>query len=145
MTNPTDRTGRGDVITMLDRVITEAEGVRGDVAAANRIRRRDNRVTHAAAVVIVLLLVAAIVLTAQNQRLARQNTDLGRQNQRISELIADCTTEGGTCYEEGRRRTGDAISEVVRANIAVQQCAERVSPDLLESCVSDALDGRPPR
>jgi hypothetical protein len=45
------------------------------------------------------------------------------------ERIADCTTPGGECYEEGQKNTGSAVTDIVDlarlASIAAAACADQ--------------------
>jgi hypothetical protein len=60
--------------------------------------------------------------------------------------MADCTTPGGKCYEDGRSRTGNAISDILKVNLYMAECA-RLKPGesgpgfdaFLERCVGDKL------
>lgn len=107
-----------------------------DLAAETRAerlaqRRRDRLVV--ALLALVALLVASLVMLALVNR--RTNT----QNRQIIQQIGDCTTAGGTCYEDGQRRTGDAIAELVRAQLLVEACAQVPANDTaaeLERCVA---------
>lgn len=106
----------------LERVADVSRGVRGDVAEANRVRRRDNTVTLVLAAVIVLLLAGALTLTVQNAKIARQNREISRQ-------VADCTTAGGRCYQEGQRRTGEAVADIARMQVLVEVCGSQPGVD----------------
>src|SRR5688572_21415762 len=130
----------------LDTLARAAEAAGEDVRTFNAERRQEalaqrkrDRVTHAVGVVVCLLLLVVLAVAWQNQR-------IGRQNAEISNQIADCTTAGGVCYEQGRERTGAAINELVRANMAVHECVDEfrvrgvaVTHDALNRCVARKL------
>ena len=70
-----------------------------------------------------------------------------RQNAQTSELIADCTTEGGRCYKAGQARSANAVQGVIRGYIAVQACLEATDTDAelerAEDRAVEDVDGAP--
>lgn len=36
-------------------------------------------------------------------------------NRRALQIMVDCTTPGHTCYEEGQKRTGEAVNQIIEA------------------------------
>ena len=102
---------------LADTLSVLPEGIaslRADVHAAEDARRRANRLNTFLLVVAVLLVAVVAVVGWQNNRLATAVRDTNAH-------IADCTTAGGDCYEEGRERGGEAITAVVRISILVSQ------------------------
>lgn len=74
--------------------------------------RRQNRILVVLAALLVLSLFGNVA-TLQVASSAKAT----------SEAVADCTTAHGKCYEAGRARTGDAISDLIVSQLAVVQCA----------------------
>ncbi len=58
--------------------------------------------------------------------------------------ITDCTTPGRACYDQGQARTGDAIQQLIDAQLAVAVCSkvETTEPGL-RACVTARLKQRP--
>jgi hypothetical protein len=117
---------------LLVAVKAESEQLRADVHRAEAARRRANRINTFLLLVAVLLVAVVGVV--------------GWQVKATNDRIADCTTVGGTCYEEGRARTGAAIATLTRISIYVSQCG-RLYPGesgpqydtKIEKCVAERL------
>lgn len=120
-------------------LIEESQALRGDVHSAEQARRAASRINLLAVGVVALLVGLLCVVTVQNNRLARQVSETNR-------TMADCTTPGGKCYNEGRSRTDGAVGAVVRISVYVSQCG-RLWPGesgpaydrKLEQCVAERL------
>lgn len=102
-----------DEVTLSD-VVAEAEALRTDVHAAEKARR--------------ILALVNLGLLALLIALGWQNYEVSRQVSETNKRVADCTTPGGHCYEDGRARTGAAIGDIVRAEVLVAECS-RLYPD----------------
>lgn len=104
-----ERPGSVTALTELLRAIHAlTEGLRADVAKAERARRRANSLNRA------LLVVAIIVGLSVGL--------IGWQTYRVNATIADCTTAGGRCYEESRSRTTGAVGSIAQISVFVSQC-----------------------
>jgi hypothetical protein len=106
----------------LKQVIEEAKAVREIARIAEKARTRLVLVVLAVATLGVLLLIGVLWIGVSNQNLSR--------------TIADCTTAGGTCYEQSRSRTTSVIDQVIDAQIATIEC--RNEPDI-RACVEQKL------
>ncbi len=131
-TDPSTPRGSSALADLLAAVKAESEQLRADVHRAEEARRRANRINT------VLLLVAVVLVAAAGL--------VGWQVKATSDRVADCTTAGGTCYEEGRERTGAAIATLTRISIYVSQCGRlypgESGPEFdakIERCVADRL------
>lgn len=116
----------------LSALAAKAEGLRTDLKAAEKSRRAATRVNWALFALVVLFVGMLVAVVWQG----------GETNRRI----ADCTTPGGTCYEQGRARTANAIQDIVRVSIYMAQCARlypgEAGPEYdrkLEKCVYERL------
>lgn len=125
----------------LTELIKESQALRGDVHGAEAARRRAGRVNLALLAVFAVLVAVLLAVTMQNYRLAHR---IGETNARM----ADCTTPGGRCYEESRRRTGTAIADIIRAQIFMAECSRLYPGEAgptydrkLEACVTERLAG----
>ncbi len=131
----------------LEEVIAQSKGLRSDVREAERARRKAATFTLAVLVALSVALVGVAVLGWQNNQLAERQTETNRR-------MADCTTPGGKCYEEGRARTAGAIAAVVQISVYVSQCGRlypgESGPEYdakLKACVAERLAtaSQPPR
>ncbi len=129
---PTPRPREAALATLLTEVKSESEQLREDVRNAERARKRANTLN-------TILLVAAVLLVGVVGM-------VGWQVQKTNARIADCSTVGGKCYEEGRRRTEGAVGAVVRISVFVAQCGRlfpgEYGPEFdakIERCVADRL------
>lgn len=114
--------------------------LRGDVRREADARHRENLINVGVAAAMLLMILGVLSVSITNTRLARQNQRLSRQVQTTSEQIRDCTQPGGHCYEDGRKRTGDAVAGIVRGQVAVAECTKTTGSDAaLETCVRDKL------
>ena len=94
-------------------------------------RRMDRRVWVIGIAVVVMLCIVSVVVAISTAVLATGN----REN---VNTIKDCTQAGGECFEEGQRRTGEAVSLLIRQNLAVHECRllpEVQTPEQLAACV----------
>ncbi len=141
MTSEQNAMGRlADVLSVLPDGVA---ALRADVHAAEQARKKANRLNTFLLVIAVVLVAVVAIVGWQNNRLANQVRDTNAH-------IADCTTVGGKCYEEGRGRTGEAITAVVRISVLVSQCG-RLYPGesgaeydrKLEACVYQRLTPAP--
>ena len=123
----------------LSALSAKAEGLRTDLKAAEKSRRAATRVN-----VALLGLVALFVgmLTAIGWQV-NQGIEANRETSR---RIADCTTAGGSCYEEGRKRGEAAIGALTKISIYVSQCGRlypgESGPEYdrkIELCVAERL------
>lgn len=112
----------------------EAVRRRGQVIAATRLA------WVAAAVFVVANLAVQTVLGLQQQQQlaqdeerieqneaiqqfilnqARENAQIGRDARDAARRIVDCTTPGGDCYQEGQRRTTEAVVGINEGTLRV--------------------------
>jgi hypothetical protein len=123
----------------LSALVAESQALRSDVLAAEQARKRANRIALSLLAVLCLFTGAVLAIGWQNNQLSRRVDKTNNQ-------MADCTTPGGVCYEDGRRRTEGAVSSVVRISLFVSQCG-RLHPgesgpeydQKMEKCVTDRL------
>ncbi len=116
----------------LGAVADATSALREDVRKAQQEHLRKTRISFVLIAVLGVLLVGVLVV--------------GWQLKQTNDHIADCTTAGGQCYEESRRRTGGAVSAVTRISVYVSQCG-RLWPGesgpaydkKLEQCVAERL------
>jgi hypothetical protein len=119
---------RQDIGT-LERFLTSVEGLRREAA------RRQHRILVALGAGLVLILVALA-----------STLWIAAEAKRTSAAVADCTTAGGKCYENGRRQTSDAVGAILKAESYQVECA-RLYPGesgpafdvKFEACVSAKL------
>lgn len=132
----------------LDSLGDAAAALTAEVREDRADRRRQDRRMMALLAVAVLLLGGLLTLVVQFDADRRERSaafaEILRQNARTSELIADCTTEGGDCYAKGQARGQDAVRGAIRGYIAVAQCQRVTDTDAeLERCVMRRLAATP--
>lgn len=123
----------------LAALIAESQALRTDVHAAESARRRQFLVNTGVLGMLALFVLLVLVVAWQNNQVV---TRVNQTNARV----ADCTNPGGKCYEDGKRRTGDAIGDIIRAEAYMAECA-RLYPgesgpafdQKLEACVNARL------
>lgn len=111
MGNGAERTLTGALTSLAD----ELRHLRTDIRADSKQRRRESLLSIGLALVLVLLMVGMLFV--------------GWQNHSIGDQIADCTTAGGRCYEEGRRRSSEGVDRLIRSNIHLHRCLETPGVD----------------
>ena len=95
-------------------------------------RRRLDRRLWLVGISVVATLCAFIVATVITTAILASGN---RENVRI---IKDCTQVGGTCFQDGQKRTQDVVQLLIEQNLAVHTCRlkpEVVTPAQLEACV----------
>lgn len=124
----------------LTELIEESQALRMDVKRAERQRRKENQINLGLTGILVIFVLIVLGVAWQNNQITHNTAETNRQ-------IADCTTAGGTCYNEGRARTSAAIGDLIKATVYMSECA-RLYPGesgpafdaKLEQCVADKLE-----
>jgi hypothetical protein len=140
MTN-THRSPTGDPADMLGSLLVESQRLRVDVAEREQRQRRTTKLLAGGVAVALVMLMALIILLVQSRQRGNDTRALIRNNTSVSQQIADCTTVGGTCYEEGTRRSAALIEQLIAAQVAIENCAETTEGEAaLRECVARELD-----
>lgn len=138
----------GDAARALtEEVRTESQRRDAEIQAAAKMARatadsarRQNQFVLALLAVVAVLVASLLTIVVQNRLRSNQNAEILRQTAQTSARIADCTTVGGACYEQGVARQSDAIRTLVRAIIYVAPCSQITDTDEeLEDCVMRRL------
>lgn len=140
-TNPVS--GGADAVETLRRslsdLIAESQALRSDVHSAEAARKRANQINTGVLVLLAGFVAMLLVIGWQNNQVIRQVSA-------TNNTMADCTTPGRDCYEQGQKRTAAAVSALTRISIYVSQCGRlwpgESGPDYdrkIESCVLDRL------
>jgi hypothetical protein len=102
----------------VNALLAEVSKLDGSVKRANRRGRWKDTI-------LILLVIGVCVLLAGMYSVVVDNRDTGN-------VMADCTTPGGECYERGNARTGEAIAELDRrgmfSSIAIVLCSRELGP-----------------
>jgi hypothetical protein len=129
---------------MLPANLSETLNNLGDAARAlteevraDRVRQRRRSVIDTTLLVLVAVLVLALfMIVLQNRARSDENAAILRQTALTGERIADCTTVGGKCYEQGGQRAASAVQMVIRAEIYKDSCSKvEVTDAAIEQCV----------
>lgn len=132
-----------DGIQALRDLITESRAMREGIETDRQLWRVRIRAGLALVAVAVLLIGGLLTLTIrfEQERKERSSANLANLEQirAVNERIADCTTVGGECYDRGAARTGQAIAELARLQIAIELCGRDADNDTvaeMERCVA---------
>jgi hypothetical protein len=138
-TTPVATTPVADLHGELAALIDEAQALRTDVRSAEQARRRASQINLGVLILLIIFVGLLMAVTWQNNRLSHE---VAKGNARI----ADCTTAGGKCYDDGKKRTGSAIGDIIRAEIFMAECARQWPGESgptfdrkLEACVAQRL------
>lgn len=88
------------------------------------------------------LIVGLIYFNVSSNALAQQIKSGQKDTQRTAAIILDCTQPSGTCFQNGERRTGQAVSLIKLAQVAAVACADRPgqqSLDEINACVERTM------
>lgn len=123
----------------LGAVLAESQALRADVQTAEAARKRATQVNIAMLGLLALFTGLLVAIGWQGSQVIHRVDETNAH-------VASCTTPGGDCYEQGRKRGDEAISAVVRISIFVSQCGRlwpgESGPDYdrkLEQCVMERL------
>lgn len=101
-------------------------------------RRMDRRIWVTGIGIVVAILLLGVTMIGGTFYNSTQNKEQIR-------LLRDCTQPGGNCYEDGRQRSVDAITRLIQAQLAIEECGRTTeTKEQLEACVELALRDLPP-
>ena len=89
---------------------------------------------------LIVTVVASVLVSANNSEAIRSAQ---RTNTETLELIRSCTTPGKPCFDEGQKRTGEAVGTINQVSVFAAACADapkRQSVKEIEACVRDRLE-----
>jgi hypothetical protein len=135
----------GNAATLLADEVREDKEARGvEARTALAEQRQQNRRMLSLLVIVAVLVAGLVTIGIANRRLGNANAALNKQNSQIVARIESCTTVGGKCYEQSAGRTKDAVTQLMRVQVAVAQCSRSTDTDTeLELCVQHYLDTPP--
>jgi Tfp pilus assembly protein PilN len=127
----------GELLTAL---LGESQRLRADVRDRERRQRRLMGLIAATVVVCLVLVTSVMVLLVQSRQRGNDTRALLRTNAATNERIADCTTVGGKCYEEGSKRSAAFIQLLLQGQKQIALCrSESDTSAELEKCIDKAL------
>lgn len=131
---------------LLNALLSESQRLRADVRERERRQRRLMALIAAAVVVCLVLVTSVVVLLVQNRQRGNDTRTLLRASIATNERIADCTTAGGKCYEEGGKRSAALIQLLLQSQKQIALCqASTDTRNELEKCIDEALEAMTPR
>jgi hypothetical protein len=139
MTHPEQPEPVAALATSLTALIAESQALRVDVKANERARKRENQINLGVLLMLSLFVFLVLVVAWQNNTIAQQTRDTNAR-------MLSCTVPGGPCYEDGRKRTAQAVGDIYKVSIYMAECS-RLRPGVsgpefdafLEGCVNDKL------
>ena len=100
-------------------------------------------------ILVIMAVITTMVTTGfvvwslvELQRLSKNSNELNQLTVTISERLQDCTTPGGSCYEQSRSGSSGAIRDINNITIAAAACADREGVDTvadIRKCIEDTL------
>lgn len=108
-------------------LMDEAHKLREVVEADNEQRKRENRRLLAVGVALVLILGAQLALLVQSRTRSIEYGKILETTSEAQQRIADCTTAGGKCYQEGQQRTGQVMRDLAKFNAYAVECGRDLS------------------
>lgn len=110
--------------------------------------------TVTAALLVVVVVTAALVSAAKSSAVREtqvSNTRTLDNTERVLALVQSCTTPGEECYEDGQRRTAQAVGDINRVIVLAAACSVGLDPQLpvaerqtqISSCVIQRLSAKP--
>ena len=131
----------GEPAALLREVLDESKRMRADAQAKEARQRRTNQLVAGGIVVLLVLVLGNLILLLQSRQRGIDSRRLIATTASTSQRIADCTTKGGRCYEEGSRRQADAIRQLIDAQTEIAVCQRRADSEAaLRACVRSALE-----
>lgn len=123
----------------LAALLTFAQDLRSDVKKSDVTQRRRNSINLGILGVIALFVGLLTVVVWQNNQLTKRV-------EQTNQVMAECTTPGRACYDQGNARITVAIGDILTGYMYMAQCA-RLWPDesgpeydaKLTKCVADRL------
>jgi hypothetical protein len=129
-----------DPAVLLQSLLSESKQLRADVKEREQRNRRMGVLIIVALAVSLVMIVAVVVLLVQSRARSADSRALLRANAETSRRIADCTTAGGQCYEQGAKRSGTAIRQLIQAQVEIAACHQVSDTEReLRTCLDDAL------
>jgi hypothetical protein len=141
MTDPSDLgTPRHD----LQEIIRRYDKLSADINAAEKIRRVKERTMIALLAIGVVLIVVMGAGMWKLFQIAEDSQRAAEQSARTAATIEDCTVPTGSCYRDGSKRTGGAVGNILKGQVAVAECLKEVaSAAEVQACMDRKLAPKP--
>lgn len=139
------------LLSRVSALSDNVEALRFNVRDSEQARQRETRVGMMLMRALVVSVILLTLLTAGALVVAWQGYVSANRARETNSRISDCTTPGGRCYAESAKRTGAAVGDIVRSQIALGECS-RLYPNesgpefdrKLRQCVYDRIATDPP-
>jgi hypothetical protein len=122
------------------------------MSVRNFLRRTIYNRSYVLDLMVGLLLITTIyfLVGQRNQtenlnRIAEQNHELNVQANDILQQIKGCTDPTGSCYQQGSRRTNDAVGNISQIIVLANACTDESGVQTaaeVEKCVRSMLKGK---
>jgi hypothetical protein len=135
-----DHPATAAIAGMLGEFKQEAAATRAAVDDRLRVLRRIYIGLTAFVAVTAVLVALVLVILVQNRQTSAKTRAAIDTNSRLSAQIADCTSVGGTCYEQSQANLRKTIALLVESNKAIAKCARvTTDDDEFDTCVTAKL------
>lgn len=150
------RRRKGDQRSVVERnALVEAMPADADLIQVVAQNARQNAVnsriitwlTGSSALMAVLVAMLGVVIAvlivsiSQQDHSLREIRQIGVANRANGDVVRDCNTPGGKCYQQQQQRIEGAVGELTQTMLAVGECLSKrpQSEKILHACVSTAL------
>lgn len=144
MTTPRSSQPAVDVAAVESRLaalIRESQALRSDLKDSDAQRRKETLVSLGLGALAIIFIIIVLGVAIQNRTIANDAKHSADNAQATAALIKDCTTPSGRCYQDGSKRTGGAVGNIIKAQVIVAECSRDFPSNnaKFESCVATRL------
>lgn len=133
---------RETVTELLKPFTAEAAATRAAIEDRSRIQHRINHWLISLVAGIAVAVILMLVILVQNRQRSNQTREVIRASADTSAQIADCTTPGGTCFQQSQQRLASAYDYLTWVQVYSMICL-RDHPDAdaaeLKKCIDRSV------
>lgn len=125
----------------LAALIAESQSLRSDLKTSETQRRKENMISLATGLLAILFIGIVLAVAVQNRSIANDARVSADNAKHTSDIIADCITPTGHCYQDGSKRTGGAVGNLIKAQLIIADCDRHNPSDdkAFNACVAAGL------
>lgn len=125
----------------LAALIAESQSLRSDLKSSETQRRKENLISVCTGLLAILFIGIVLAVAVQNRSIAEDAKTSANSAKKTSDAIADCITPTGHCYQDGSKRTGGAVGNLIKAQLVITDCNRHFPVDdkAFNACVVAGL------
>lgn len=131
-----ERRGRADDRVLQQTLIAGLAASANDLAGVARDLHRASILSRTERLVLLGILLVNLVIGAVVAVGVYKLQNLAETNRANGQLIVDCTTPGGTCYDQAQQQTGAAVATLSRVVVAAVECADQLDGPAVQACIT---------